>query len=235
MPDNDLSPLLDQLASEQPEERVAAVRALAEHSPSEPVVAALVQALGDIEPTVRVEASRGIKQMGGSAVPFLIAALQDDNLALRRHAAMMLGTLGVAASEAVPALAEQTEDPNVGEEAERALRRIQKAMTDASRAADTGGVVISWVVIALFIGLQVGGTPFLFEQTDKKAEKVASGIALGWGVIGTLFGAVIGGARWGRLGVLGGGLGFGLAGSIIGTAIGYVVGKALSPLVGCLW
>lgn len=70
-------------------------------------VPALIRALKDPEPRVRVQAARALSRMGlrgEKAVPGLITALDDDDEDVRQSAARALGQMGSAAKEAVPRL-----------------------------------------------------------------------------------------------------------------------------------
>ncbi|HEY2841241.1 MAG TPA: HEAT repeat domain-containing protein [Pirellulales bacterium] len=70
-------------------------------------VPALIDALNDPNPDVRVEAARSLARMGDqgkAAVPTLIERLSDPNEEVRQASARALGQMGPAAAEAVPAL-----------------------------------------------------------------------------------------------------------------------------------
>lgn len=70
-------------------------------------VPALIDALSDPSPEVRVEAARSLARMGDTgkaAVPVLIERLRDPDENVRQASARALGQMGPAAAEAVPAL-----------------------------------------------------------------------------------------------------------------------------------
>jgi transglutaminase-like putative cysteine protease len=73
----------------------------------EPAVPALVSALSDPDPKVRLQAARALARIGPparDAVPALTRALDDTDLAVRANAARALGQIGPNASSAVPDL-----------------------------------------------------------------------------------------------------------------------------------
>ena len=79
-----------------------------------PAVPALIEALSDVDPYVRVLAARSLAYIGQDAepaVPALIAALDDPNEAVRQTAARALGQIGSEAAEAIPALIERMRAP----------------------------------------------------------------------------------------------------------------------------
>ena len=79
-----------------------------------PAVPALIEALSDTDPYVRVLAARSLAYIGQDAepaVPALIAALEDPNEAVRQTAARALGQIGPEAADAVPALIERMRAP----------------------------------------------------------------------------------------------------------------------------
>src|SRR5262249_37917653 len=63
---------------------------------------------------------------GPKALPVLMEALRDENLAVRREAILALGSLGPEAEEAVPALRKLQQDPRLRDEATAALKKIGK-------------------------------------------------------------------------------------------------------------
>lgn len=92
-------------------------------------VPALMDALKDPNPDVRVQAARSLARMGDSgkaAVPLLIERLHDPNEDVRQASARALGQMGPAAAEAVPALIAILKSPD-SEAAARRKAEAQKA------------------------------------------------------------------------------------------------------------
>lgn len=82
-----------------------AATALARIGPE--AISALVQALRDVDPQVRIQAALALARMGpdaSPAVPALMEALSDRDEAVRRSAARALGQVGPPARAAIPAL-----------------------------------------------------------------------------------------------------------------------------------
>lgn len=89
-------------------------------------VPALIDALKDPSPEVRVQAARSLARMGDSgkaAVPVLIERLHDPNEEVRQASARALGQMGPAAAQAVPALIAILKSPD----SETAARRKAEA------------------------------------------------------------------------------------------------------------
>ena len=92
-------------------------------------VPALIDALKDPNPDVRVQAARSLARMGDSgkaAVPILIERLHDPNEEVRQASARALGQMGAAAADAVPALIAILKSPD-SEAAARRKAEAQKA------------------------------------------------------------------------------------------------------------
>ena len=98
------------LALLQRERSVEVLRALSEYGgEAHPALAELSKVLSDqsIPTEVRWNAARTIgkvRERAASAVPLLVASLQDDQATVREHSAEALGDIGPAAAESVPAL-----------------------------------------------------------------------------------------------------------------------------------
>lgn len=95
--------------------------------PSEVTVESLVESLQQEDYQVRKSAVMTLGRFGAQAVeavPALIDALSDEEPDLRQKAAKALGKVGPAAKAAVPALTALKDDPSVGYEAKRALKKI---------------------------------------------------------------------------------------------------------------
>jgi HEAT repeat protein len=106
-------PLLEDLASDDPTKRIAAVMAMRELGPvAWPAVPALIEALSDPVVPVRKGAAGalgGIGQAAEASVPALRGALADPHRFVRSWAAMALFEIGPAASPAAPDLIQMME------------------------------------------------------------------------------------------------------------------------------
>jgi HEAT repeat protein len=124
--DNDrLERNLHDLKSKNADVRAYAAEALGEGaSPDFPVdrrepmrkaIPALMEALTDNDPEVRLQAANALGNIPGDmrvAVPPLIKALRDKDNSVREHAAQSLGNIGQSAELAVPALIAALQDKN---------------------------------------------------------------------------------------------------------------------------
>jgi HEAT repeat protein len=101
-----------------------------------------------------------LREIGGRAVPSLIASLRSDDLEKRRNAVTMLGYLGTAAEPAIPQLAEL-------------LRNGPESLRDAAlRALGTAGAPADLVVPPAQLALQS-------EMTDRRRSGAMALAALG--------------------------------------------------------
>ncbi|MBI5368433.1 MAG: HEAT repeat domain-containing protein [Planctomycetes bacterium] len=129
------------LSAERPEERRAAIRALARLDPPDrDVVQALRSALHDSEAEVRALAAQALAGLGGAAqeaVADLLDALGDPDAEVQAAVATCLGEIGRPAQAAVPALAQALRAPHefVRAEAARALLHFGRAGLKALMAA----------------------------------------------------------------------------------------------------
>lgn len=124
--------LLSLLKDDNPTVRRQAVKALGAIRPGPKVMIPLfVQLMKDSDPGVQMRILSAVSEAGQSAVPGLIGALKDDEVAY--WACVVLRQIGPAAKEAVPALAEKLKDsrPDIRIQAILALG----AMDDAARTA----------------------------------------------------------------------------------------------------
>jgi HEAT repeat protein len=94
--------------------------------PSRTIVAALVEALGDVDSEVRTNTAVALASLGADAVEPLMAALRDKNRDTRAAAAYALGQLGGSAVAATEPLlkALKDEDKEVRRQAAQALSRV---------------------------------------------------------------------------------------------------------------
>ncbi len=76
-----------------------------------PATEHLVAALGDEDPAVRLKAGRALSRIGMVAAPAVAAALNDAEPIVRHGAARALGDMGPQARYAVPALLRKMDDP----------------------------------------------------------------------------------------------------------------------------
>src|SRR5262249_45029987 len=81
-----------------------AVRALT--AMGQPVVPALIQAMGDGHPEVRRGAGKALQKIGPAIIPFLIQALRHDNSLVKEKVARLLYGFAPKAQQAIPALCE---------------------------------------------------------------------------------------------------------------------------------
>jgi HEAT repeat protein len=103
--------LLEALKDDNPDVREKALEVLMRLSPS--AVPALIEALKDADHIVRGGAIDSLEGLGSAAVPALVEALKDADPSVRMSAALVLGSIGPAASAAVPALLEALKDADV--------------------------------------------------------------------------------------------------------------------------
>jgi HEAT repeat protein len=118
--------LLPVLDSEDADVGDAAARILMSLGDGRGSARVLVVAARKEEWTQRDKASRAVKRAGSDAVPALIAALSDENVAVRWSAAELLGDIGdESASEPLRALL-RDEDEGVREMAAQSLQAISR-------------------------------------------------------------------------------------------------------------
>ncbi len=104
--------LLKAIKDPDAEIRADALNALLSLGVDEEVIRALIGALVDDEEEIRRQATNALQRMGSEAVPALLETFKGKDLARRRAAAAMLGTIGAAAQDVLPALAKALEDRN---------------------------------------------------------------------------------------------------------------------------
>jgi HEAT repeat protein/lysophospholipase L1-like esterase len=142
--------LLASLRAEDPQERVAAARALGNRG-AEPAsaVPALIAVLGDPAPDVRAAAAWGLGGFGpagAAAVRALVPVLGDEDARVRAGASFALGRVGPAAGPAVTELVMRLDDPDesvrrragealaaVGPEPATCLEPLRVIVADARR------------------------------------------------------------------------------------------------------
>ena len=127
--------LIEVLGDENGPTRRMAAYALA--AVGAPAVASLSEALEHTEEAVRIEASYALAQIGDSAetaIAALIEHAKDEAVEVRRYLAEAFGSIGPAASPAVPALIDMLDnddDKQVRFESALALAQIGPASSDA--------------------------------------------------------------------------------------------------------
>jgi len=113
--------------------RQQAIKAVVHIRPGPQVTIPLcVKLLEDSDPGVRVRVLHAIAEAGPRAVPGLIQALENDNMAY--WACLVLREIGPPAKDAVPALAEKLQDPRpeVRREAILALAAMEEAASQTA-------------------------------------------------------------------------------------------------------
>jgi HEAT repeat protein len=85
----------------------------------------LVKMLQSTNADVAHGAAHDLIMCGAAAVPALMKALQEGNPSVRVYAAQILGEIGPAAKDAVPALEATLPDPSLRAQAETALQKIR--------------------------------------------------------------------------------------------------------------
>lgn len=142
-----VDPLTSLLKDEDAVVRRHAVKALGEIHPGPKVMIPLfIQLLKDKDPGVQTRVLSAITEAGKAAVPGLIEALKNDEVAY--WACVVLRQIGPAAKDAVPALAEKIKDPRpdiriqailalgaIGDAALPAVPEIAKAVQDEHTCA----------------------------------------------------------------------------------------------------
>ncbi len=133
VPDQELVPALGEaLSVKDPEIRFYAMLALDELGPAvQPVIPALIEALGDQEPWRQTSlyyvpriSQRILFRLGPSAIPSLVKALDNRNPDIRAGAAAALGLIGSDSAPVVQALTKALKDRRIRAEAALALWRI---------------------------------------------------------------------------------------------------------------
>lgn len=119
-----LDELSDRLIASQLEQRCTGNPADNPHA--EEQLRGFIETLRSGDENAVMDVSMDLELMGKKAVPFLVAELASPQVRTRLRVLQVLGSLGAAAREAVPALekAGQDPDPAVAAAAQRALRRI---------------------------------------------------------------------------------------------------------------
>ncbi len=126
--ENDLGRYLELLRDGNTNERGSAATAIGKMGPkAKKAVPHLVKALKDREIGVRDRAGQALEKIGEDAVPELIKALKDPDEVTRRRVLNVLGGIGPAAKDALPAVFELRSDGDefVREAAQAAFVKIR--------------------------------------------------------------------------------------------------------------
>lgn len=138
----ELSDLINDLNSNQPDARCAAAEQLSRHPQAAAAAVSLVRTAGDANESVREWAVAGLEAMGAPSpadLSALVDLLSDSNDDVAYWAATLIGRLGEHAAEAVPALAaalDPTRAGNVRQRSAWALGRIGPAAAPASASLE---------------------------------------------------------------------------------------------------
>jgi HEAT repeat protein len=170
--------LIDKLRTEKGPGRVEVLRQLQELNPvPQEVMSELIRVLKDQDPVVRLEAAMFFEDVGPSAVPMLVEALQGGEVELRRAAAATLGIVGPDAQAAVPALKRARRDEAIGPEATEALRKIKyytSWVREVEKSFEQAMPAVLLIVVTLVLGL-------LMYQLFGQAKPVVYNLALSFG------------------------------------------------------
>ena len=85
----------------------------------------LVKMLQSTNPDVARGAAHDLIMSGATAVPVLLKLLQEGSASVRGYAIQILGEIGPAAKDAVPALEAALQDASLRPAAETALQKIR--------------------------------------------------------------------------------------------------------------
>jgi hypothetical protein len=208
--------------------RVYALQQLPELSQFSPEhLDAIISCLKDQDPVVRLEAELVFRRIGSAAIPYLLEALEQENVELRRAAISALGSIGPAAHPAVPALRIALDDEAIAPDAAEALNKITPPITIISQLDHYLGRVMP-LVLVLGIMLLISG---LIYSVFRQAGRIVMDMAVGFCLIGGSFGGILRGSRWGRRGAVVCAFLLAFGGALVGAGIGYVAGSILGPVI----
>jgi hypothetical protein len=214
--------------------RQKAARGLAQIGHShEIVVPALIRALPDRDPLVRLSVSNALGRIGQPAVPFLVDALNTEDTELRRLVVVTLGRLGPKAKVAVPFLVDLQENEAIALEVAEALARIQRGRRAYWDRLGQAG--LSWglyLLVVLLVG--IGVWLWLRENLPQPVQGVGAATAAAWAVIGATVGVLIGLSKHGRWGALAAATLFGCGGAVTGMIVGTIFGTIFQTVAAVL-
>lgn len=214
--------------------RQAAVHALGQlDDRPKQVVPPLVQTLRDADVAVRLAAGNALVQLGKPAVPFLVAALKEDDADWRTAIIVVLGRIGARAREAVPALQGFEDDEAQGSAAAEALTRIQSG-PGWQVTPERMERWLLWFHIALTLGIL--GLELVFDLSSRfaPAREISLRSAAAWGILGAGLGALIGGLSRGRRAAVLAALLLGYGGAVTGALVGSLLGTVFQTVAAAL-
>jgi len=127
------------LEGPNPIERYAAINAIGEMGPTAkraiPVLIETIRETRNRDKKMLLSCNYALLAMGKEIVPYMITVLKDDNWEMRRGAAWILGKVGPAAKDAIPALTEALNDTNavVRKKAAESLKKIKGEKGDLEK------------------------------------------------------------------------------------------------------
>lgn len=183
----------------------------------------LIAALRDADLAIRTGAADALVKMGTAAVAPLVEALLDEDADFRRAVILTLGQIGPEAAAAIPVLTAARTDAQLAAAAAEALARIGEPPP-----TEVGSHLARTLPLALLItasvGLLAGAVIALIWITG--ALQPDNPLALTLGGVGGVLGGV--------LGVVIGGSWWGRAGALVGLVVVGMAGYVLGSFLGCL-
>lgn len=226
--------LISALGDKRPLVRHSAAEALGQldERPRD-VVPPLVQTLRDRDVAVRLAAGQALVQLGKPAVPFLLAALKEDDADWQTAIIVILGRIGAAAREAVPALEGLRDDETIGPPAADALARIQRrwAWHFTPESLERG---LLWFHLFLSLGLLTLEIVFDVSGRFGLAQEISLKAAAAWGLLGAGLGGLVGGLCRGRRTALASALVLGYGGAVTGALLGGLLGSVFQTVAAAL-
>lgn len=224
----EIAALVHELQEGNPSVRGEAAWALAVMGSGHPaVLPALIAALGDEDLAVRLAVAQALQDLGAPAVPALVEALAEAPAQQRQAIVNTLGLFGPLAHAAVPHLNVLRTAAETGQEAARALEAIQDRKRDWKRALEK---IAPWVLSA---GILCAGVFEVVSWIDffARTQGPALHVAVAWGILGAYFGAVAGTRLNRSIGLKLGMNYLGVAGCCAGAFVGQLASDALEPIV----
>ncbi len=226
------------LKNRNDEVRQAVVRALTALDPNiDDVLPTLTRCLGDIDTTVRMDASNALVKAGKLAVPHLTEGLKDEDPGFRKACCVTLGRIGPAAKPALNAIVQGIQDGKLGAEAGEAIQAIQGNFLAVLVRFARNALIrahLTIVVLLLFAALIIAFLWIADRVLNVSLAVVA--VVLSWGVIGTLVGAAIGyHTRWRRMGAIVGAVVMGLGSVVSGAMVGETFIRISERVIRGLW
>ena len=210
---------------------LAAVRILATLGPAaEPAVPALVAALRDPDIAVRTLTARALAAVGRAAVLPLVEAMQEDDVDLRKAIITTLALIGPAAAAAMPVLRAAVGDEHLGPSAAQALRRIERTPLAVVLARVEALMPMVLLIAGVFLAMAGGAAGLTWVGAEFFPASGGAAATAAFGV--GILGAVLGGLVGAhRYGSLGAASGAVLLG-LGGGLTGLVLGGVLGTTMG---